>query len=291
MGFIGAGKVGCSLGKYFAEQGFSVAGYYSQTEKSAREGAHFTGSTCYTSLEELVRASDTLFLSVPDDEIASVWDCIAALANQDLNLLRSKIICHFSGSLSSDIFLRVGDSRSVSFGIHPASVHPMLAFPSKFGSWQQVSHAYFTVEGDSVSQQYFLELFHSTNNGVSVISADKKPVYHAAASMLSNQICALLQVGIELFTECGFSQEKAYAAAAPLIRANVENVLCSDAVAALTGPVERGDAGTIERHLLALEGLGGDSADVYRVLARRLVKMARQKHPERDFQKMESILK
>ena len=66
IGFIGAGKVGVSLGKYFAEKGMEISGYFSRTESSAREAAEFTGSEFFLSPDQLIIGSDAVFLTVTD---------------------------------------------------------------------------------------------------------------------------------------------------------------------------------------------------------------------------------
>ena len=73
-GFIGAGKVGFTLGKYLAMHGIEISGYYSRTPASAKEAAEFTQSRYYTSIEEITKDSDTLFLTVPDGTIGEIWD-------------------------------------------------------------------------------------------------------------------------------------------------------------------------------------------------------------------------
>lgn len=278
IGFIGAGKVACSMGKYLKESGFPVIGYYSRTKESALAAAQFTDSDCYSSLEELVNASDTLFIATGDTQIPSVWDRIAA-ANLTLH---SKIICHFSGSLSSDVF-----HSSAACHIHPASVHPMLAFPDKFHSWKQLSDAFLTLEGDETALAYFSQMFQTTKNRTTIISADKKSQYHTAASLISNHVDALLDIGLSLFMDCGFSKEAAYKACAPLIRGNVENILKNDTVLALTGPIERNDASTVRKHL---ESLHGETAQIYCLLGRRLVDIAKKKHPDMDFSEITGLL-
>lgn len=77
-GFVGAGKVGFSLGKFMTENGIQVTGYYSRHRESAEEAALFTGSKAYYELEELVRERDAVFLTVPDEAISSTYDKIKA---------------------------------------------------------------------------------------------------------------------------------------------------------------------------------------------------------------------
>ena len=94
-GIIGAGKVGCSLGKYFRLGNLEVTGYYDVNENLAREAATFTATTFIKDLETIVKISDTLFLTVPDDLITIVWNQIKDMP------LEGKFICHCSGALSS----------------------------------------------------------------------------------------------------------------------------------------------------------------------------------------------
>ena len=98
VGFIGAGKVGCSLGKYLVTHGVNVVGYLSKRHSSAEQVAHFTGTRAFDSLEQVVQASDILFITTPDHEISLVWEELRKLP------LAKKCICHCSGSLSSAVF-------------------------------------------------------------------------------------------------------------------------------------------------------------------------------------------
>ena len=78
IGFVGAGKVGFSMGKFFALGGLNVSGYFSRSVQSAREAADFTGSSCFESLGELVAASDAVFITVPDGAITRVYEQLCA---------------------------------------------------------------------------------------------------------------------------------------------------------------------------------------------------------------------
>ena len=95
FGFIGAGKVGFSLGKYLKENNIDISGYYSKNQHSSREAAIFTNTKQYNNLENLIKDSDTIFITTPDSEISVVWSEIKKLSIKD------KLICHCSGSISS----------------------------------------------------------------------------------------------------------------------------------------------------------------------------------------------
>lgn len=127
-----------TLGKYLSEAHIPVTGFYSRTKESAAWAAAFTKTAVFDGLKELITASDTLFITTPDGVIADVWDCIAAM---DMDLSGYKI-CHFSGSLSSNVFS--GIERTKACG---CSIHPMYAFSDKETSWLQFQKAYLTMEG------------------------------------------------------------------------------------------------------------------------------------------------
>ena len=95
IGFIGAGKVGYSLGKYLSVNGIGLSGYYSRNLNSAEEAAEFTGTKAFTTLEELLRESTVIFITVPDGAITDVFNNIRELG------ISGKLICHCSGALSA----------------------------------------------------------------------------------------------------------------------------------------------------------------------------------------------
>ena len=95
IGFIGAGKVGCSIGKYLKEHGRPVAGYVSRHIESSEFAGTFTDTKAFENLQEMTESCDILCITTTDREIGNVWN---ELRKQDL---KDKIICHFSGSYSS----------------------------------------------------------------------------------------------------------------------------------------------------------------------------------------------
>ena len=76
IGLIGAGKVGCTLGKFFVQRNYSVAGYYSRSNQSAAEAARFTQTKVFDTIEEIVNVCDVLFLTVPDGSLTQVFQQI-----------------------------------------------------------------------------------------------------------------------------------------------------------------------------------------------------------------------
>lgn len=86
VGFIGAGKVGCSFGKYFQEHKIQVTGFYSKSEDSSLAASNFTSSKQYLNLRELVDENDTIFITTPDGQIQEVWQEIKIIKSKQINL-------------------------------------------------------------------------------------------------------------------------------------------------------------------------------------------------------------
>lgn len=269
VGWIGAGKVGCSLGRYLADHGVMVSGYYSKSQASAQEAAEFTGTNAYDTMEALVADSDVIFITVPDDVIVQVWEQLKQMQ------LAGKRICHCSGVLSSNIF-----SDKQAHGVYGYSIHPLLAVCDKLHSHSEFSSALFTIEGDDNYLAEMEQMFRNCGNQVIRIRPENKVRYHAAAVLGSNLVLALARTAMEELVECGFTQESALAALAPFMQANVAHLSNQTLEQSLTGPVERGDAATIRKHLDALQG---DNREIYRLLSGKALGIAANKNPSRDY--------
>mgnify|MGYP002610984697 CR=1 FL=1 len=284
-GFIGAGKVGFSLGKYLKENGVEITGYFSKSPESAKSAADFTNTKLYKSIEDILSDSDTLFITVPDGQISKVWDY---MKNLDI---KNKNICHCSGSIPSTVFFDA-ENR----GAYRYSIHPLYAISSKATSYLDLGKACFTIEGSDAHLAELKALFSEMGNTVVAISPDSKALYHAAAVMVSNQIVALADMGTALLVKCGFSEAAAAEALSPLLLGNAQSVAEKGAVNALTGPIERGDAQTVSKHLqeirkfAAESTVGQDILTAYTALSKQLIRIAQQKHPQKDYKHLEKEL-
>jgi predicted short-subunit dehydrogenase-like oxidoreductase (DUF2520 family) len=276
IGFVGAGKVGFTLGKYFVLQGQEIAGFFSRSAAAAKEAAAFTGTDYFETLDDILSASDILFLTVPDAAISDVWRCLKMLP------IQNKIICHCSGLRSSADFDGI-DERGA-FGY---SIHPLFAIGSKTASYKKMSQAIFTVEGHRQYLPYLKQLFTQMGNRVSVIPTQQKTKYHVAAVFLSNHVAALSHVGCRLLLACGFEESFIKAVLNTLFIENCQAIAENGAISALTGPVERNDCITIKEHI---ESLDNDIKSLYINLSHSLVAMAKEKHPEIDYTGVEKVL-
>ena len=104
------------------------------------------------------------------------------------------------------------------------------------------------------------------------LSAEDRVVYHAAATLLSNDLVALLAIGMELFESIGLSRSASMAALLPLARGTLLQAERRGLRGVLTGPVARGDLGTLRAQLRCLADRPGDLDEIHRLLSRRLAR-------------------
>ena len=276
FGFIGAGKVGFSLGKYLKENSIDISGYYSKSQHSSKEAAIFTNTRQYNNLEDLIKNSDAIFITTPDNQIADVWNEIKRLP------IREKLICHCSGSISSEVFSNINNH-----GAYGYSIHPMFAISDKYNSYKDLSQAFITIEGHEKHLENLKRLFLHLGNDVAIISKENKVLYHAASVTVSNLVLGLINNGVNYLEECGFTKEMAIKALYPLIENNLRNIKERGAVSSLTGPIERGDLSTVINHLNVIRE---EDKELYRLLSKNILKIAKVKNQDRNYKNLEEYL-
>lgn len=281
IGFIGAGKVGTSLGKHILECSqdttTKVIGYYDQSSLAAMEAANFTSTKQYSNMEELVEDSEMIFITVSDDAISHVWEELKRLS------IEEKFVCHCSGSLTSAIFLGINQYNAYGY-----SIHPLFAVSDKLTSYKKLKQAIFTIEGEQSRIQILTEFIKNLGNTVVQIKAEDKVIYHAAAVFGSNLVVGLADISIQMMMDCGFSKQEAMGALEPLMTGNLNQVLTVGSEAALTGPVERNDVQTVRRHK---DALNEQQKEIYKALSMHLVSIAKRKNKDKDYSELEGILK
>ena len=197
--------------------------------------------------------------------------------------LEGKFICHCSGALSAgDAF--PGIDKCGAFGY---SVHPLFAVSDKYNSYKELSHAYFVIEGDEKHREEIAGIFKNLGNEVRYIAAKDKVKYHCAAAVCSNHVVALIQESLDLMQECGFDEESALKAFAPIMLGNMQHIAERGTVNSLTGPVERADVKTVEKHLNCLDE---KQQMLYRLLSEVLISIGEKKNPGRDYGRLKHIL-
>lgn len=276
IGFIGAGRVGFTLGRYFVENGLNVSGYYSRTYEHAVSASQFTDSKSYKTIDELIAASSIIFITVNDSQIQAVWELCK---KSDLT---NKILCHCSGAMTASVFSGIEQTKAYGY-----SVHLLFSFNDKYNSYKEISKAFFTVEGDENHIDYVTDIIKKLGNEYVVIDGTNKDKYHGAAVFVSNLVIGLFHSGKKLLMDCGFCDEQAQKALIPLFINNAANLSCVGESSALTGPVDRNDLDTVKKNINCLDD---DYKDIYVKLSRQLVEIAKNKYRDADYSQMEKLL-
>ena len=276
IGFIGAGRVGCTLGRFLREKGVRMSGYYSRTLSHAEEAAQFTNTRYYDDLDYFIRDTDCIYLTVSDNAISEVFHELDERYD-----LSEKILCHTSGAMSSKVF---ADSKNEVCGY---SMHPNFAVSDKLTSYLNFQNAFITIEGSPEHLDDVVCVFRKTGLKVGVTSPDSKMKYHAASVVVSNLVCGMFSAGVQLLEECGFDEESAVTALTPLFRDNAIGVTEKGVVDQLTGPLERNDTERVRGHL---EVVDEDKKELYIAASKEVLKLAKKKKPDRDYTEMEGLL-
>lgn len=276
IGFIGSGKVGFSLGKYFSTKGITLSGYYSKSFKDAKEASKFTNSKAYETINDLAKDSSMIFITTPDDSIHEVWQKLL-ICNLD-----NKIICHTSGSLTSSIFLNINNSNAFAY-----SIHPIFAFSDKYSSYKKLQSAYFSIEGPESHISQLKDFFNFLGNKCFVINKDNKVLYHLASVTVSNLVLSLINTGCSYLSQCGLNENDALEALLPLIQNNIDNIKSNGFIAALTGPIDRNDIGTVSLHMKAIPKA---DVDLYKNLSLKLLALSEKKHKDKDYTNLKKYL-
>ena len=276
IGFIGCGKVGFSLGKYFSKKGITLSGYYSKSYSDAIEASKFTNSKAYENINDLVKDSSIIFITTPDDSIHEVLQKLATLN------LTNKIICHTSGSLTSSIFLDINNSDAFAY-----SVHPIFPFSDKYDSYKNLQNAHFSIEGPDNYIHELKDFINSLGNISFIVNKNDKALYHLASVTVSNLVLSLINTGCNYLSKCGINENDALEALLPLIQNNIDNIKSKGFISSITGPIERNDLITVKKHIGVIPT--GD-LQIYKNLSLKLLAISKKKHSDKDYGRLKEYL-
>ena len=230
-----------------------------------------------TSIDKILTKSDVLFLTVPDDAIAAVWELVKTYP------IQGKFICHCSGSLGSAVLSGIEET-----GAYGYSIHPMFPFKSKKTAYEDLSQALFSVEGNEEHIEEIMDLLSACPNHIVRLGAKINQNIGAELWVLaSNLAVGLINQAKRLLMECGFDEDAALKALKPLTVTNMNNIFDVGTYDALTGPVERHDIKTVQKHLNALDQ---ETKETYSALTKEIIKLAQMRHPDISYADMKHVL-
>ena len=156
------------------------------------------------------------------------------------------------------------------------SVHPIQSFASVEQAITLIPGTYFSIEGDTRGYSFAQEMVEKLGGKHFILDSNSKVLYHAAASVASNYLVGLLKTALDLLAAAGVPEEVRLPAFLPLVEGTLKNTKKLGIPQALTGPISRGDLGTLEKHLDAMKELP-ELLSVYRALGLVTVDAALQK--------------
>ncbi len=209
-----------------------------------------------------VRAADVLLLAVSDDAIEEVADAIAP------NLKPKAIVLHCAGARSVNE-LRACAAQGAAVGV----MHPLVSFPSR-RSPPSLRGTSFIVRGDRAATTESGRIAAACG-ARAVVAQTSDPAYHAAAALAANGAAALAFASVSLLERLGFDKRVAERAIGGLLQSVGENVQRLGVPDALTGPIARGDAQTVEKHRSAVRRVSRDALSAYDALVPVIVRCAR----------------
>jgi predicted short-subunit dehydrogenase-like oxidoreductase (DUF2520 family) len=264
---IGLGMVGTAIGYLLKRSGHRIVAIYDKSPAALKRALPFTGGQAFRNPRDAVVKADTILITVPDDAILSACNEIACA-----ELLRKKFVFHMSGAGGLDLL-----DEAKRAGAAVASIHPVQSFSSIDNAIQNIPGSFFGITADKEAKTQATIIVRDLRGIPIIISPDQKPLYHAAACIASNYLVSLVNVVESIYTAIGISKKNARKAFLPLIKGTLKNIEISGCVNALTGPIARGDAGTIKKHIAAIEEMQPQYTSLYSVLGLVTVNIAQKK--------------
>jgi len=258
---IGAGHVGRGLFRAFRASGVEVIGLHGKRPSGI--------ATSSGEIPNDAAQANVVILCVRDNQLDDAIQEVAAAA-RDGRIARGTVILH-----TSAIAEPAGLVALSSAGYPGGTFHPLVPFSDPDVSAELLRKAWIGIDGENAAKNASRRIAGHLGARTLEIPPGRKPAYHAAAVISSNFPVVLASVAGHLLHDIGIPDASAYQAVDSLMSgaiANMKQTLPDDA---LTGPVVRGDAETVGKHLRALEGL--DSArEIYRALSSAAVEIARK---------------
>ena len=266
IGIIGAGNVGTALGVAISRAGWPVAAVSSRDPgRRDRFRALVPGSRAFADPAALLEEVELAILAVPDDAIPEVAGSI--------HLPSGRALVHTSGLLGAEV---LAPARTPASQI--GAFHPLVSFTADVErSAAAIRGATIAIEGDAALLADLTRLAGDLGAQPVRLPPGTKAAYHAAAMMSSGGLVALLDAIVTLGGVAGLDEPEALSVYCRLLEQTLANAKESGVAAALTGPVARGDAGTVADHVEALRRLAPDLLDIYTAIARRDLKVAQER--------------
>ncbi|HON59225.1 MAG TPA: DUF2520 domain-containing protein [Smithella sp.] len=280
---IGAGMVGTAMGCLLKKSGFRIVGVADKSLLARKRAKAYLGCAALRSSRHVIRQADAIIITTPDDTISAVCSEISCGRP-----LKGKFVIHMSGAGGLDL---LDDARKQ--GAAVACIHPLQSFSSIDQAIQIIPGSCFGITADREALGLAKKLVRALKGVPLLIAPEQKPLYHAAACFASNYLVALMNTVESIYQSIGIPAKDAQKAYLPLVYGSLSNIEHAGATFSLTGPIARGDLGTVKKHIASIRKTTPQFSALYRVLGLTTVKIAQKKGTLKnsDAKKMNAILK
>ncbi|HSU70938.1 MAG TPA: DUF2520 domain-containing protein [Micrococcaceae bacterium] len=244
IGIIGAGKVGAVLGAALRAAGHAVVGVSAVSEASRDRAENLLPGVPVLEIPQVVERSELVLLAVPDDALPALVSGLAATGAWQ----QGQLVAHTSGRFGTGVLAPARAAGAIGLALHPA-----MTFTGMSLDLARLPDCSFGVSADPAMLPIAQALVVEMGAEPVVIAEGDRVLYHAALAHASNHLVTLVAQSCQLLGDIGVENPEQLLG--PLLRASLDNALASGE-SALTGPVARGDVGTVAAHIQALEEYG-----------------------------------
>jgi len=259
---VGTGRVGAVLGAALRRAGHKVVAASGVSDASRARAAALLPGVPLLPVEEVVRRAELVVLAVPDDALA---DLVAGLASTR-GWQAGQLVVHTSGRHGLEVFDAARDQHVLGLALHPA-----MTFTGTALDLDRLADCCFGVTAPEPLRPVAEALVLEIGSEPVWVEQEMRPLYHAALAHGANHLVTLVAQSLQALAAAGVDQPARVLG--PLVAAALDNALRAGD-AALTGPVARGDAGTVAEHLRQLQSLTPDIRPTYVALARATAERA-----------------
>ncbi|HEX3698237.1 MAG TPA: DUF2520 domain-containing protein [Polyangia bacterium] len=269
---MGAGVVGTALAARLVRAGVPVAGLHGRQVDLSDAASAVSGVLASTGeIPEIFSESEVIIISVRDERIPEVAERLV----REKRLRRDQVVLHTSGANASAQILAACRPHVRAVG----TLHTLVSFADPHVAVEQIRNIAFGIEGDEPAKAVAGRLVRALGAHAVYLTAENMPLYHVGAVIAANYVVALADMAQGLLVKAGVPQAQALPALIPLLSSVVHNLAHLGLPGALTGPVERGDVSSVEQHLRILETKAPEMLDLYRLIGRDVLRLARLKSP------------
>lgn len=262
IGIVGAGAVGTALGVALTRAGWPVHAVASRDQSRRERFRELVGvRSVFVDTQALIEEVELIILAIPDDALAPLAGSVRMYGGQAM--------VHTSGALGADVLL-----PAMAAGTQIGSFHPLVAFAQVERAVDALRGATVAIEGDEQLLDLLGRMAEALGATPVRLAPGSKTAYHAAAVLAAGGFVALLDAIAELARVAGLDEPGALTIYGPLIEGTLGNARALGIRRALTGPITRGDVGTLVAHLAALRSHAPGVLDLYRAAAEREIDLA-----------------